>query len=171
MHTRQVGFTLIELMVVISMIGILASLAIPEYQNWMQSEKVANAVKLSEPLKVYVEEYYQQNQTFPIDNVRASLPMPNKLLSPEVEGIQVENGAFHIFLAPSVNAQLNDPVITVRPVYVANSPKSPVSWICGNAAIPSGMLAAGQNKTTVPYTMLPLSCRDLTGETARRQQQ
>lgn len=58
MQARQVGFTLIELMVVISMIGILASLAIPEYQNWMQSEKVANAVKLSEPLKMYVEEYY-----------------------------------------------------------------------------------------------------------------
>lgn len=168
---KQQGFTLIELMVVIAIIGILASVALPQYQNWIQANKIKNAVKLTESLKVYINDYYQVKHSFPIDNLSAGLPIADKLLSPEVKGIRVENGAFHIALAETVNAQLKNPVISVRPVYVAGSPKSPISWICGNAPVPKGMSVSGDNKTTIPYTFLPLECRDLTGKTAKQQSQ
>ncbi len=166
---KKQGFTLIEMMIVIALIGIMASLALPEYQNWIQANKVHNAVKLTNSLKIYIDKYYQEKHSFPSDNFVAGLPSADKLLSPEVQGINVENGAFHIKLADTVNVKLKNPVISVRPVYVKGSPKSPISWICGNAPVPKGMSVAGENKTSVPYTFLPLECRDLTGKTARKQ--
>lgn len=162
------GFTLIELMIVISIIGIMASLALPTYSNWVNQEKIRNAVKLTSSLKEDVNKYYQKNAVFPKNNVTAGIPEPGKLLSPEVSSIDLENGAFHIQLS-EFHKDLKDKVISVRPLYVAGFPKSPISWICGNAKIPKGMKASGTNKTNVPYTFLPIECRDLTGETAKKQ--
>lgn len=167
MHTKSQGFTLIELMISITIIGILASTAMPLYFNWVQSAKITRAITLTDSLKPYVNNYYVVKESFPSDNQSAGIPAPKKLLSPEVSRIDLVDGAFHITLSES-HKQLKDKIISVRPVYVEDSPQSPISWICGNAKIPKGMQAAGKNRTNVPYTLLPIQCRDLSGDTARK---
>jgi type IV pilus assembly protein PilE len=62
--TLQKGFTLIELMIVVAVIGILASIAIPSYTDYVQRGKVAEATSTLADLRVRMEQYYQDNRTY-----------------------------------------------------------------------------------------------------------
>ena len=62
---KHKGFTLIELMIVVAIIGILAAVAIPQYQNYLARTQVAEALALIAPVKQSVAEYYSTNGEMP----------------------------------------------------------------------------------------------------------
>src|SRR5678815_488728 len=68
MKKIQKGFTLIELMIVVAIIGILAAIAIPAYSDYTERAKVSELVTLASACKASVSEYYQAQGTFPTDN-------------------------------------------------------------------------------------------------------
>ncbi len=160
------GFTLIELMIVIAIIGILASIAIPPYQIWTQSARVTAAMRFAEQLQGNISQYYRKTASFPNNNASAGLPAPEKLISPKVAGVTVADGALHLLFrgADTLPKTLAGKQLTLRPVYVKGSPKTPISWICGNAIVPKGMTAAGENRTNIPVEYLPVACRNLAGK-------
>lgn len=155
------GFTLIELMIVVSIIGILAAVAIPSYQTYVTRAQVTEALVIAGELKTTIKEHYKYKGEFPKTNSEAGIPEASQLLGNYVSSIELADGAFHITMGNKVNKHLNNKVLTLRPVVVSGSPTSPFSWLCGNSKPVTGMVAVGDNRTDIDRGFLPAACRDI----------
>lgn len=73
MKTMQKGFTLIELMIVIAIIGILAAIALPAYQDYTKRSRVSEGLSLAGGAKSALTEYYASNNKWPVNNAAAGI--------------------------------------------------------------------------------------------------
>ena len=155
---KSKGFTLIELMVVISIIGILAAVALPQYSKYMQRAELVDPLAMAAVIREDVTVYYLENRRFPANNEQAGVPASQFLIGNRVTGITVNNGAIHISLGNKASQPLQNTVLTFRPAVVTGSPTSPIAWLCGFDEPVTGMQAIGENRTTVPKDVLPSAC-------------
>lgn len=156
---KQKGFTLIELMIVVAIIGILASIAIPAYQDYTIRAQVVESFSITGELKLSIKDYYKDRGRFPTNNLEAGVPEPGHLLGNYVASVEVVDGAMHVELGNYVNSNLMGQTLTIRPIFVSESPTSPISWICGYREPPEGMESIGEDRTTLANKHLPSSCR------------
>ena len=153
------GFTLIELMIVVAIIGILASVALPAYQVYVQRSEIVEALSMAGTIRENITNYYTETYQFPTDNDHAGLPAANLLIGNRITGVKVENGAIHVTLGNKASQPLQGKTLTFRPAVVIGSPKSPIAWLCGYDEPVAGMQAVGQNKTDLDKQFLPRACR------------
>ncbi|HFB1203573.1 TPA: pilin, partial [Neisseria gonorrhoeae] len=92
MNTLQKGFTLIELMIVIAIVGILAAVALPAYQDYTARAQVSEAILLAEGQKSAVTEYYLNNGEWPKDNDSAGVASASTIKGKYVKSVTVTNG-------------------------------------------------------------------------------
>ncbi|ENV7312918.1 pilin, partial [Neisseria gonorrhoeae] len=102
MNTLQKGFTLIELMIVIAIVGILAAVALPAYQDYTARAQVSEAILLAEGQKSAVTEYYLNNGEWPKDNASAGVAStPTDIKGKYVQKVEVNNGVVTAQMNPS----------------------------------------------------------------------
>ena len=89
MRKIQSGFTLIELMIVVAIIGILAAVAIPQYQNYVARTQMSEALSLASGSKVALAEYFQSNGVFPADNDTAGIGVNTTIKGKYVTSVTV----------------------------------------------------------------------------------
>jgi type IV pilus assembly protein PilA len=153
------GFTLIELMVVIAILGILMAIALPAYSDYTIRAQVAEGISMTGELKLRIVEFQRNRGRFPRDNGNAGIAIPEHLIGNCVDRIDVADGALHIRYGHRVNDLVKGKVLSIRPSYVTAAPDSPLSWVCGHAEAVPGMSAAGADRTTLEDRFLPSSCR------------
>ncbi|ENW8150718.1 pilin, partial [Neisseria gonorrhoeae] len=100
MNTLQKGFTLIELMIVIAIVGILAAVALPAYQDYTARAQVSEAILLAEGQKSAVTEYYLNHGIWPKDNTSAGVASSSSIKGKYVEKVEVNNGVVTAQMKP-----------------------------------------------------------------------
>ncbi|EPH9317763.1 pilin, partial [Neisseria gonorrhoeae] len=110
MNTLQKGFTLIELMIVIAIVGILAAVALPAYQDYTARAQVSEAILLAEGQKSAVTEYYLNHGIWPANNTSAGVASsPTDIKGKYVQKVEVNNGVVTATMASSnVNKEIKD---------------------------------------------------------------
>jgi type IV pilus assembly protein PilA len=165
MKANCAGFTLIELMIVIAIIGIMATMAVPSYQDRVIRAQVSEGLALADFAKHAVVAYYSKTRGMPRDNVAAGLPPADRIVGNYVAEMSVRGGAINIVFGNQSNRNLSGKTLTLRPATVQEYPQVPISWICGMADVPKKMKANGDNVTKIPSSYLPLDCRSIGGTT------
>lgn len=153
------GFTLIELMIVLSIIGILATMAVPSYQDRVIRTQVQEALNLAKVAEEEIQIYYKRQGALPRDNAAVGLPESKVIVGNYVTAVQVKGGVIHITLGNRINKHALDKTISVRPAVVAASAKVPIAWVRGYASVPAGMAVKGENRTDLLPRHLPIECR------------
>ena len=128
MKKVQQGFTLIELMIVVAIIGILASLAIPAYQSYTIRAQISEGLNLAGPLRNATATFYNENGTFPADNAEAALETPGSYAGNYVESLSINDGVIEILYGNEANAQINGQTVTLTAIPNDGS----VGWDCAS---------------------------------------
>jgi|SRR5690606_1799570 type IV pilus assembly protein PilA len=159
MSQSNQGFTLVEIMVVLAVIAILLTMALPSDGGRINRVRVEESLKLVEQYKAPIEYFYRANHSFPVSNQDANLPYAHQIVGNYLVETQLIHGALHLRLGNKIGKNLQGKIISLRPIFVPGAENAPVSWICGHDTVPNGMAAAGDNLTDLDLQYLPLNCR------------
>ncbi|HFC7142249.1 TPA: pilin [Neisseria meningitidis] len=166
MNTLQKGFTLIELMIVIAIVGILAAVALPAYQDYTARAQVSEAILLVEGQKSAVTEYYLNHGKWPANNSSAGVATSANIKGKYVEKVEVKNGVVTAEMKSSgVNKEIQGKKLSLW----AKRQDGSVKWFCGqpvqranaNGANNDEVTAAtGNSNNGINTKHLPSTCRD-----------
>ena len=168
MKQMQKGFTLIELMIVVAIIGILAAIAIPAYQDYTIRSQVSEGLSLAGAAKAAVAESYSQTGQAPINRTQAGMSnVDTDTNGKYVSAVGVANGTITItYSGPEANAKIKGKVLSLTPYQTLDAS---VTWDCGPATDPaapnalmgtgSGGVVAANGATNVDSKYLPKACR------------
>ncbi|WP_283164098.1 MULTISPECIES: pilin [unclassified Marinobacter] len=144
MNKIQQGFTLIELMIVVAIIGILAAIAIPAYQDYTIRAQVSEGLVLASGAKTALAEFYNSTGRFPGDNDSLGLQAPTSITGSYVSGVDAgtDPGVIEVTFGVGVNEQIDGSTLEISAVTSAGS----IRWTC-------------REGTDLPGKYLPTNCR------------
>lgn len=166
MKKRNAGFTLIELMIVIAIIGILALMAITAYQTYTVRAQVSEGINMATGAKVPIVDAYNMTGSPPIDRTAAGMtPLATDTQGKFVSQVNVVDGRVDITFGKDVHQDIFGDTLSLTPYVSAGGT---VIWRCGTAAVPSGAIGpltdgtitSAHQAPTLDARYLPSSCRN-----------
>lgn len=124
---KNQGFTLIELMVVIAIIGILAAIAVPQFSAYRKRAFASEGRSLCKPVLQDIIDYYEHTGRMPENNHQAGLAEPELIKGKYVDTISVQNGIVTV-LFNEVREELHEEYQLLKPVINEENPTGPVVW-------------------------------------------
>ncbi|HEZ7159612.1 TPA: pilin [Neisseria meningitidis] len=166
MNTLQKGFTLIELMIVIAIVGILAAVALPAYQDYTARAQVSEAILLAEGQKSAVTEYYLNHGEWPGNNTSAGVATSTDIKGKYVQSVEVKNG---VVTATMASSNVNNEIKGKKLSLWAKRQDGSVKWFCGqpvtrtanNTANDAVKADTANGTDKIDTKHLPSTCRDL----------
>ncbi len=139
MKKVQQGFTLIELMIVVAIIGILAAIAIPAYQDYTIRAQVSEGLNLSGGAKAAVTEYFMDRGTLPTTNAISGLETDTNIQGKYVAKVTVASGIITVTYGKDAHTVINTKAIRLSPV---TAQAGSVQWVCDSANVADKHLPA-----------------------------
>jgi type IV pilus assembly protein PilA len=137
---KQQGFTLIELMIVVAIIGILAAIAIPAYQDYTIRAQVSEGLNLSGGAKAAATEFFQDRGTMPGSNTEAGLAASGQITGKYVASVAVVDEVITVTYGGDAHTTINGQAITLT---ADTTSAGSVQWDCaGSGILPKHLPAA-----------------------------
>mgnify|MGYP000235062339 CR=1 FL=1 len=150
----QAGFTLIELMIVVAIVGILASVAIPAYSDYTVRAKVTEAVTAAGAIKTSVADYYYANGKLPTSNAEAGIGGSSNYSTDLIEGIDILDGQQTDVEAGTISVKFkayNEAINAGDTLsFIPSAQDNVLTWKC----------SVSQSGANFPSEYAPANCRD-----------
>jgi type IV pilus assembly protein PilA len=158
MKRIQQGFTLIELMIVVAIIGILAAVALPAYQDYTVRAKMSEVILAASACRTSITEIYQSGGSAPgADNWGCEITSGGTGGSKYVKTITTSDAGRVQVTVQNISTEVNDKIVSLTPLKSSATPATTgdmgttlYGWRCGDSTT---------DGTTVPAKYLPGSCR------------
>lgn len=127
------GFTLIELMIVVAIAALLATIAIPAYQDYLIRTQVIEGMSLASGAKTAVWDYVADKGILPTTNATAGLPPKNTITGKYVTQVDITASGIEVTFGGQANASINGQTLIMIPTFAAGNPS--VRWTCAGGTL------------------------------------